>query len=78
MAKIIKNPIELKLVFEHSDGTWQVDPSVHYGVSAEEYPELNQRKGMQVVLTPAQENMVKHFARDVVYPQILANEGISQ
>ena len=53
-----------------------VDPSAHYGVSASEYPDFNQRKGIRVVLTPAQENMVKNFARDVVYPQILANEGI--
>lgn len=77
MGKIIKNPIELKLVFDHSDGNWVLDPSVHYGVGADEYPEFNHRKGMPVVLSPAQETMVKNFAGDVVYPQILANEEIT-
>lgn len=53
MAKIIKNPIEVKLVFDH------------------------QRKGIQISLTPTQETQIKNFARDVIYPQILTNEGIS-
>lgn len=77
MAKVIKNPIELKLVFNHNDSIWELEPSVHYGVSAEEYPTLEVRKGLPIILTLAQETQVKNFARDVVYPQILANEGIS-
>jgi len=77
MAKKIKNPIEIKLVFEHGEMTWEIDPSVHYGVGASEYPEFNHRKGMPIELTPAQETQIKNFAKDVVYPQILANESIS-
>jgi len=77
MAKTIKNQIELKLLFEYSDGSWDLDPSVHYGIGVEEYPEFNQRKGLQVELTPAQKAAVIQMAVDVIYPQILANEGIS-
>lgn len=75
--KIIKNPIEVELVFDHEDGSWEIEPSAHYGVGADEYPEFNRRKGMPIILTPAQEASIKTFAADVIYPQILANEGIS-
>ena len=77
MAKLIKNPIELKLVFNHDDGAWHLDPSVHYGVGATDYPEFNMRKGMPIVLTPGQETAVIQMAANMIYPQILANEGIS-
>ena len=77
MAKVIKNPIEIKLVFSKEGNNWEIDPSVHYGVGATEYPEFNHRKGMAVVLTSAQETQIKNFAKSVVYPQILASEGIS-
>ena len=76
MGKKIKNPIELKLVFNREDDSWEIEPSAHYGVGAEEYPEFNHRKSMPVVLTPAQETQIKSFAKDVIYPQILANEEI--
>ena len=76
MAKITKNPILIQLEWTHEGDTWTVNPSVHYVVGADEYPELDTRKGMPIVLTPTQETQVKAFAKNVVYPQILANEGI--
>jgi len=75
MGKVIKNPIEVKLVFK-ADGGWHLIPSVHYGVGAEEYPDLSIRKGMPLVFTPAQETAIIQMAADIVYPQILTNEGI--
>jgi len=76
MAKRIKNPIELKLVFNQEDGNWELDPSVHYGVGADEYPQFNHRKGMPVELTQQQKDAVIQMVANVVYPQILANEEI--
>ena len=38
MAKRIKNPIEVKLIFTIEDEGIELDPSVHYGVGADEYP----------------------------------------
>jgi len=76
MAKRIKNPIEVKLMFNQGNGNWELDPSVHYGVGADEYPQFNHRKGIPVELTPAQETQIKNFANDVIYPQILACEEI--
>ena len=75
MAKVIKNPILIQLEFT-KDGTWGVNPSVHYGVGAEEYPEFDMRKGMPIVLTVGQETQIKNFVKAVVYPQIKAHEGI--
>lgn len=76
MAKIIKNPIEVKLMFYKENNIWDIEPSAHYGVGATEYPQFNHRKGMEIVLTPAQEADIKAFAANVIYPQILANEGV--
>jgi len=76
MPKIIKNPILVQLEFRYDTGTWEVTPSVHYGVGATEYPEFNHRKGIPVELTPEQETAIKDFAKDVIYPQILTNEEI--
>ena len=63
MARIIKNPIEVKLIFEKNNGDWVLEPSVHYGVGATEYPEFNHRKGLPVELTPTQETQIKNFTR---------------
>uniref|UniRef100_A0A6M3L8U3 Uncharacterized protein n=1 Tax=viral metagenome TaxID=1070528 RepID=A0A6M3L8U3_9ZZZZ len=76
MAKIILDNIEMQLSLIKKDGEWIVTSSAHYGVGASEYNEFVTRKGMPVVLTAAQETVIKNFAKDVVYPQILANEGI--
>ena len=76
MAKTIKNPIELKLVFQHNDGIWEVDSSVHYGVGCEEYPVFETRKGIPVMLTEVQEENIIRIATNVVYPQIQTHEGI--
>ena len=75
MGKVIKNPILVELKFE-ADGGWHLTPSAHYGVGAEEYPDLTIRKGMPLVFTPVQEAAIIQVAADVIYPQILANEGI--
>lgn len=76
MGKEIKNPILVQLEFEQDNEKWEVTPSGHYGVGATEYPEFNHRKGLPIELTPAQETAIKDFAKVVVWPQILANEGI--
>jgi len=78
MAKKIKNPIEIKFLFEGEGIDGEMDLSAHYGVGADEYLEFNNRKGMPIVLTPTQETQIKRFAKDVIYPQILDNEGISK
>ena len=76
MAKIIKNPIEVRLLFEKIDGVWTLEPSVRYGVGAEEYLELEIRKNMTIVLTEPQQEAVIQMAATIIYPQILENEEI--
>ncbi len=77
MAKKIMNPIELRLVFIKEDSIWTLDPSVQYGVRATEYPKFDLREVIPVQLTQQQEDAVIQMAASVVYPQILAAEGIS-
>uniref|UniRef100_A0A6M3JQF1 Uncharacterized protein n=1 Tax=viral metagenome TaxID=1070528 RepID=A0A6M3JQF1_9ZZZZ len=76
MAKIILDNIDIQLSLIKKDGEWIVTLSAHYGVGASEYNEFSTRKGMPVVLTEAQEDTIINFAKNVVYPQMLANEGI--
>ena len=76
MAKIIKNPIEVRLLFEKIDGEWTIELSARYGVGAEEYPDLEIRKTMTIVLTEPQQDAVIQMAAAVIYPQILENEEI--
>ena len=76
MGKVIENPIDVRLIFNKDGTVWGVDPSVQYGLGVEEYPSLTMRKPLLLVLTPAQETQLKTFAKNVIYPQILANEGM--
>lgn len=48
MPKVIKNPIEYKVV--KVEGGFEV--SAHYGLSCTEYPELESRKGISITLLP--------------------------
>jgi hypothetical protein len=77
MAKVIQNPIEVRLTFLHGPG-WSVQVDAHYGVSADEYPDLaTTRKGIPIQLTQAQQDTIIQVASAVVYPQILSNEGMN-
>jgi len=46
MGKVIKNPIEVRVVKE--DGVTIC--SAHYGLSSEEYPDISIRKGISITL----------------------------
>jgi len=69
MAKKIKNPIEVKIVREDGVPT----ASAHYGLSCEEYPELEVRKGIPITLKPQTLNDIDEEAME----QINEHEGIS-
>lgn len=68
MAKKIKNPIEVRVV--KNDGNFEA--SAHYGLSCDEYPELEIRKGLQITLLPTTLNDID----EEVMAQINAHEGI--
>lgn len=72
MAKRIKNPFEIKIIITEQ-GT-DIDVSAHYETACE-YGSLG-RKGLPIELTPAQEQKVVDFAKNIVLPQIKDNEGL--
>ena len=72
MAKKIKNPIEVKIVKQDSQNT----VSLHYGLSCEEYPDLEIRKGFIPTLTPAQQTVVDNLVLTAI-TKIVEHEGIS-
>jgi len=74
MAKLLLNPMELKIEFEYDGTEIQVKLSAHYGRDSEG---VSDRKGMPITLTTTQETQIKNFTRSVVIPQINAQEGIS-
>jgi len=74
MAKVIKNPVEVKLVFEEEEDIITVECSAHYGMTCEHG--VLGRKGMAISLTSAQEQAIKGMALAIVLPQILVAEGI--
>lgn len=68
MAKVIKNPVEIRLVKQNGE----YDVSAHYGLSCGEYPELAIRKGIPITLSPQTLNDIDEEAM----AQINAHEGI--
>lgn len=71
MAKIIKNPKTIQIVEEDS----VLKVSLHYGIGAEEYPDLVMRKGMVVSLTP-QEQATAQQVMDWATNKMEEHEGI--
>ena len=69
MAKKIRNPIEVKVIKD--DGEFEV--SAHYGLSCDEYPELEIRKGIPITLSS---NLLNDIDEEVM-EQVNEHEGIS-
>ena len=74
MAKLLLNPMELKVDFEYDGTEVTVNLSAHYGRNSEG---VSDRKGIPIILTTAQETTIKNFTKNVVIPQIKAHEGVS-
>ena len=74
MAKLLLNPMELKVEFDYDGADVTVKLSAHYGRNSEG---ISDRQGIPITLTTAQEASIKNFTKSVVIPQIKAQEGIS-
>ena len=69
MAKQLQR-IELNIVgTPNPDGSWEVGVSADLTVGLEEYPEWTIRKGILIMMTGAQETIVRNFVKNVVLPQ---------
>jgi len=69
--KKITFPCELKVDFNE---VGEITVSAHYGVEAEG---VGTRRGMELVLSSAQEKQIKDFAKNVVLPKIKEHERIA-
>lgn len=72
MAKQLENPFEIKVVI--NEGGTEVDVSAHYGITCE-HGGLG-RKGLPITLTSTQRTQVVNMAKNIVLPQIKAQEGM--
>jgi len=73
MAKILENPMELKVEFEYDGKDVSIGLTAHYGRDADG---VSDRKGIPIILTATQETLIKNFTKTVVIPQIKAAEGL--
>ena len=72
MGKIIKNPFECKIM--RVDG--ETITSLHYGLSCEEYPELEIRKGFSPELNPQELAVIEQVINGGI-AKIKEHEGIA-
>lgn len=73
MAKLLLNPMELQVKFEYDGTDVSVKLSAHYGRGSDG---VQDRQGIPITLTSAQETTIKSFTKNVIIPQIKAQEGI--
>jgi len=69
MAKKIKSVMVQIIVTKDDAGKVQVSETAHLTVGADEYPEFESRKGIEIELTPAQETAIINHIKNVVLPQ---------
>lgn len=68
MAKRV-NKVEIKIEAERDGADVTVNEMATIYVTAEEYPEFEIKKGIQIVLTPEQEVAIINHVKNVVLPQ---------
>jgi hypothetical protein len=69
MSKQLRK-VELNIVgVLQEDASWKITTSADLTVGLSEYPDYERRKGIAVILTPAEELTVKNFVATVVLPQ---------
>ena len=69
MAKTIKEIMVQIIVTKDEAGEVQVSETAHLTVGADEYPEFENRKGISIELTEAQETAIINHIKNVVLPQ---------
>ena len=73
MAKVLLNPMELRILFELEGSDVSVRLKATYGRGSDG---VEDRRGILIDLTPTQETQIKNFTKNVVVPQIKAAEGL--
>jgi len=69
MAKTLKEVMVQIIVTKDEAGEITVAETAHITVGADEYPEFNQKKGIEITLTEAQETGIINHIKTVVLPQ---------
>ena len=75
MAKTIKNPVHVELIFSVEDGAIELESRAQYQVHCSECS-YTIGKSVELAHTPAQEEQIKQFALTAWLPQIKENEEI--
>jgi len=74
MAKNIKEIMVQIIVTKDEAGKIIVSETAHLTVGADEYPEFESKKGIEIVLTEAQEAAIISHIKNVVLPQAEENK----
>ncbi len=73
MAKQV-NKVEIRIEAERIGAEVAISETVTIFVTADEYPEFEYKKGIQIVLTDTQKQSIVKHIKDVVLPQAEASK----
>uniref|UniRef100_A0A6M3IPB3 Uncharacterized protein n=1 Tax=viral metagenome TaxID=1070528 RepID=A0A6M3IPB3_9ZZZZ len=68
MAKQV-NKVEIKIEAERDGTNVNIKETATIFVTADEYPEFEAKKGIEIELTPAQETAIINHIKTIVLPQ---------